>query len=170
MTRYAALLRAVNVGGTGKLSMTELVKICERVGFTEVKTYIQSGNVVFNSGAKEPKVKQVLTEALTKKLGKPAAVLVRTGSELDAILAHNPFPDQPTNRVLVMFFDAPLSASLLADVKGRSVEELVLCGRELYIHYPQGQGTSKLKVPLSDQATARNLNTVAKLAAMASER
>jgi uncharacterized protein (DUF1697 family) len=165
MTAYAALLRAINVGGTGKLAMSELVELCEDAGFTSVKTYIQSGNVVFASRLGEARVQAVLAKALAAKLGKPVGVLVRTAPELEGVLAANPFPRAPPNRVIVFFLPEPPGA--LAVAKGPSGEELVLRGREIFVHYPVGQGVSKLKVPHAAVGTGRNLNTVAKLAAMA---
>jgi uncharacterized protein (DUF1697 family) len=167
-TAYAALLRAVNVGGTGKLAMTDLARLCERAGLCEVKTYIQSGNVVFTSAGKEPAVKAALEKALEKKMGKPVAVLVRTAAELEAAIAANPFPAAPPNRLLITFFDEPLPKGAVAGLAGPDGEELAIRGRELFVHYPNGMGASKLKVPAGLKlGTGRNLNTVAKLAAMA---
>jgi len=170
MAAFVALLRAVNVGGTGKLAMADLVKLCVKAGFTDVKTYIQSGNVVFDSSASEARVKAALEKSLAAKLGKPVGVLLRSGAELDRVLAHNPFKQAPPNRVIVLFLDKAPAADALAAVKAPGGEELVLRGRELYIHYPDGQGVSKLKVPLAQVGTGRNLNTVAKLAEMARTR
>jgi len=170
MAAFVALLRAVNVGGTGKLAMADLVRLCDKAGFKEVKTYIQSGNVVFDSSGSEARVKAVLEKALAAKLGKPVGVLVRSGAELDGVLAHNPFKQAPPNRVIVLFLDQAPAADALAGVKAPGGEKLALRGRELYIHYPDGQGVSKLKVPLARIGTGRNLNTVAKLAEMARAR
>lgn len=169
MAILVALLRAINVGGTGKLAMAELVGLCEKAGFTDVRTYIQSGNVVFRTGASEAKAKTTLERALAAKLGKPVGVFLRRPAELDRVLADNPFQEAPPNRVIVMFLDAAPPKDAVAGVKRPSGERLVLLGRELYIHYPAGQGTSKLKVPFASEGTARNINTVTKLAAMARE-
>src|SRR5687768_12889845 len=79
-TPFVVLLRAINVGGTGKLAMADLVKLCEKAGFADAKTYIQSGNVVFRSSASEAHVKRVLEKAVAMQLGKAAGVLVRTAS------------------------------------------------------------------------------------------
>jgi uncharacterized protein (DUF1697 family) len=170
MAAFVALLRAVNVGGTGTLAMADLVKLCEKAGFKDVKTYIQSGNVVFESSASEARVKAALEKALAAKVGKPVGVLLRSGAELDRVLAGNPFKKAPPNRVIVLFLDEAPAADALAGVKAPGGEELVLRGRELYIHYPLGQGVSKLKVPLAKVGTGRNLNTVSKLAEMARAR
>lgn len=167
MTAFVALLRAINVGGTGKLAMSDLVKLCEKAGFSDVKTYIQSGNVVFNSSATEAKVKAALEKALAARLGKPVAVLLRNADELDRVLAHNPFKDAQPSRVVVMFLDQAPPSNAVAEIEPPGGEELVLHGRELYIHFPGGQGVSKLKVPFASVATGRNINTVTRLARMA---
>jgi uncharacterized protein (DUF1697 family) len=167
MAAFVALLRAVNVGGTGKLAMTDLVKLCEKAGFSGVKTYIQSGNVVFESSATEAKAKATLEKVLAAKLGKPVGVFVRAAAQLDRVLADNPFKQAPPNRVIVMFLDEAPPKDALAEVGAPGGEKLVLHGRELYIHYPDGQGVSKLKVPFASTGTGRNINTVTKLAAMA---
>lgn len=166
-TPFIVLLRAINVGGTGKLAMTELVKLCEKAGFAGAKTYIQSGNVVFKSGASEARVKSVLQKAVAAKLGKVAGVLVRTAKELDGVLSNNPFQSAPPNRVIVLFLDKPPAKGSVAHVEPPGGEELVLKGRELYLHFPNGMGQSKLKIPFANIGTARNMNTVTKLAAMA---
>ena len=166
-TAYAALLRAVNVGGTGKLAMTDLARLCEREGLCDVKTYIQSGNVVFTSPKKEAAVKAALEKTLERHMGKPVSVMVRTVDELEATIAANPFPEVPPNRLLITFFDASLTKADIAGVVAPGGERLAIRGRELFIHYPDGMGTSKLKVPaLKKAGTGRNLNTVVKLAAM----
>jgi uncharacterized protein (DUF1697 family) len=167
VSTFVALLRAVNVGGTGVLPMAELVKLCEKAGFTGVKTYIQSGNVVLGSRAGATTVKATLEKALAVKLGKPVGVHVRTAAELERVLADNPFASAPPNRVIVMFLETAPPKDVLAAVKRPGGEELAVRGRELFIRYPDGQGASKLKVPFADVGTARNINTVTKLAAMA---
>lgn len=167
MAAFVALLRAINVGGTGKLAMADLVKLCEKAGFSGAKTYIQSGNVVFRSSATEAEIKAALERALAVKLGKPVGVLLRRAAELDRVLAQNPFKEAPPNRVIVMFLDQAPPKNAVAGVKSPGGEELVLHGRELYIHFPEGQGASKLKVPFAGVGTGRNINTVTKLAAMA---
>src|ERR1700687_5370585 len=92
MTRYVALLRAVNVGGTGKLAMTELKSMCSDAGFGRVETYIASGNVVFESKAAAARVKAQLEARLLAHFGKPVGVVVRTASQMVAVLEANPFP------------------------------------------------------------------------------
>lgn len=169
MTAFAALLRAVNVGGTGKLPMRDLVTMCKRAGLSSPRTYIASGNVVFSSDAKEADVKAKLEEALQAYADKPVAVLVRTLDELSAILADNPFPDASSNKVMVLFLDDAPSAREIDTVSGQKNEALQLGKREIYIHYPDGMGRSRLKIPAAAHGTARNMNTIAKVAAMAAE-
>jgi uncharacterized protein (DUF1697 family) len=166
MTAYAALLRAINVGGTGKLPMAELKALCEKAGFFDVATYIQSGNVVFRSQRGEASVKKRLEQSLAERMGKPVGVHVRTREELEDVLAHNPFGAAPSNRVIVFFLDAPLTSSAVAAIETPGGEEIHPHGRELFIHYPLGQGQSQLKLPVQRTGTGRNLNTVRKLAEM----
>lgn len=166
MASQIALLRAVNVGGTGTITSKDLASLCARCGFTDVKTVLQSGNAVFQTSLGEAAVKKKLAAALQEHMKAPVGVLVRDGEALASVLAHNPFPDAPTNRVIVFFLDEPLAPRALDAVKGRADEEIVARGREVYVHYPSGQGRSKLKLPFAPTATGRNLNTVARLAAL----
>jgi uncharacterized protein (DUF1697 family) len=167
MQAFIALLRAVNVGGTGRLPMTELKAICEAAGFKSVRTYIASGNVVFKSSKSEAQVKALLEKALAAFAGKPVGVLVRTAAEMAAVLAGNPFPELPANLTHACFLDGAPPADTLKTIAGRNGEELRLGSREVYIYYPDGAGQSKLRIPAAKTATARNMNTVAKLAEMA---
>jgi uncharacterized protein (DUF1697 family) len=164
MTTYAALLRAVNVGGTGKLPMSELRAMCASVGFSNVRTYIASGNVVFESKLSEKSVKAKLERCLETYAGKPVGVLVRTGAELAAVLANNPFSSAAPNRTVAIFLDARPPADVIESVSGQQTEEIALGTREIYVHYKDGIAHSKLKIPAAGTGTARNMNTVAKLA------
>lgn len=167
MTTYVALLRAVNVMGTGKLPMSELKAICERLGFTGVRTYIASGNVIFRSKDKEAQVKAVLEAALAEYAGRPVGVVVRTGKEMAAVLAGNPFPQMPGNKTVAIFLDAAPSGNALDTVTNRVHEELRVGRREIYVYYADGIGEARLKIPAAKQGTARNMNTIAKLTEMA---
>jgi uncharacterized protein (DUF1697 family) len=167
MTAYVALLRAVNVGGTGKLPMSELKAMCEDQGFTDVKTYIASGNVVFRADQTEAKVKSALESALATYASKPVAVFVRTVAQMQNVLNANPFADAPGNRVTAIFLDAPPSPDAIETAKNIDGEIIALGTRELYVHYVNGMGGSKLMIPAAKAGTARNMNTVAKLAEMA---
>lgn len=167
MTRFIALLRAVNVGGTGKLPMAELKAMCEAAGFTNVRTYIASGNVVFDSALTEKAVAKKLAASLEEYAGKPVGVMVRTGPEMADVLKANPFKDGPPNLTFAIFLDTPPPPDALDTVRGRQDEELALGKREIHVTYPSGSGTSKLKIPAAATGTARNMNTIAKLAEMA---
>jgi uncharacterized protein (DUF1697 family) len=163
MTTYAALLRAVNVGGTGKLPMSELRAMCASIGFSNVRTYIASGNVVFDSKLSEVFVKAKLERCLETYAGKPVGALIRTAAELAVVLAGNPFSSAAPDRTLAIFLDAPPPADVLDSVSGQQAEEIALGTREIYVHYRDGIARSKLKIPAAGTGTARNMNTVAKL-------
>jgi uncharacterized protein (DUF1697 family) len=169
MTTYIALLRAVNVGGTGKLPMSELRAMCESLGFAKVRTYIASGNVVFESDLAETAIKSRLERSLETYAGTKVGVLVRTGEELAAVLAANPFQSAAPNRTVAIFLDEPPPADALAGVSGQRTEEIALGKREIYVHYGDGMANSKLKIRAAKSGTARNMNTVAKLAEWAAE-
>jgi uncharacterized protein (DUF1697 family) len=170
MPTFIALLRAVNVGGTGKLPMTELKKMCEEAGFASVQTYIASGNVIFESGKTEAQVKAALEKLLQAYAGKPVGVVVRSTEELAAVLADNPFPETAPNRTVAIFLDKKPAAEALDQLTGQRNEELALGAREIYVHYGDGMGDSKLKIPAAKDGTARNMNTIAKLVEMAKSR
>ncbi|MET0580498.1 MAG: DUF1697 domain-containing protein [Pseudoxanthomonas sp.] len=169
MNNHVALLRAVNVGGTGKLPMADLRALCEAAGFKEVRTYIASGNVVLRSASSEAKVKTTLEAALARYAGKPVGVMVRSPGEMAAIVAANPFPHAPPNRIVVIFLDSAPPADALSTITHRNGEDIVAGTRELYVWYGEGMADSKLKIPAAAKGTGRNMNTVAKLAAMAAE-
>ena len=169
MTTFIALLRAVNVGGTGKLPMAELEAMCGDAGFARVQTYIASGNVVFTSRKSEAAVKAALEKQLAAYAGKPVGVLVRSAAEMAQVLADNPFPKMAPNRTMAVFLDRAPPADTLAGVRGRKDEDIRLGRREIYIHYGEGMAKSKLVIPAAKTGTARNMNTVAVLARMAGE-
>ena len=169
MTAFVALLRAVNVGGTGKLPMTELKAMCEELGFGAVRTYIASGNVVFTSRKSESAIKAALEKRLHTYAGAPIGVLVRSASEMAKILADNPFAKMAPNRTVAIFLDKAPPADMLAEIRGQKDEEVKLGRREIYVHYGDGMGTSKLVIPAAKTGTARNMNTIATLAKMAAD-
>jgi uncharacterized protein (DUF1697 family) len=164
MTHYVALLRAVNVGGTGKLPMAELRAMCESLGFANVRTYIASGNVVFSSKLSETAVKKKLESALETYAGKPVGVLIRTAAELAAVLDDNPFKSAAPNQTVAIFLDSVPPADTLSGVSSQQTEEIALGVREIYVHYGNGIAKSKLKIANAKTGTARNMNTVATLA------
>jgi uncharacterized protein (DUF1697 family) len=168
MTVYIALLRAVNVGGTGRLPMAELKNLCEELGFTGVRTYIASGNVVFAATKPAAKVKTGLESRLATYAGKPVGVMVRTLEEVKDVLAACPFAGAEPNRTVAIFLDAPPPHDAEARVTGRADEQLALGAREIYVFYAGGMASTKLKIPAARHGTARNMNTIAKLVELAS--
>jgi uncharacterized protein (DUF1697 family) len=177
MTTYIGLLRGINVGGANMVAMSELREIIGGLGFSDVKTLLQSGNVVFRGPAKPPaKVESQLEAALEKRLGRKIDFHVRTAAEWLAVVAANPFAaeaKQDPGHLLVSCFKAPLDPAnvkaLEAAIVGR--ERLRADGRHLYMVFPDGIGNSKAAA-LADKkvqarGTARNWNTALKLAALA---
>lgn len=164
MTRWVALLRAVNVGGTGKMEMAKLRDVTEKAGFGHVRSYIASGNLVFNASSDERGVRTALEGEIARAFGACPDILLRAGAEMAAVAQRNPFPDAAGNQVLVLFTDGVPSGDGLLH---RNDEEVVAGERELFIHFPSGMGHSRLVIPSSAKSTGRNMNTVRKLAAMA---
>jgi uncharacterized protein (DUF1697 family) len=167
--RQVALLRGVNLGGR-KVVMSELRAACEAAGFTDVETLIASGNLILGSKSKGEKLEKKLETVIAEELGLKTGVHVRDATQLEAIIAANPFKPFAKNNpnfLVVYFMRAKATAAEMA-----AMEKTALTGEEvrqgkgcLYIRFPKGQGVSKLKLP--KLGTARNWNTVTKLAAMA---
>jgi uncharacterized protein (DUF1697 family) len=170
MPALVVLLRAVNVGGTGKLPMSDLKRLCEKAGFRNVRTYIASGNVVAERDGAEPEAKAALEAELATYAGKPVGVIVRTAAEMSDVVAENPFPNRSASQTIAIFLDHASPADALKGAKGQTNEEVRLGARAIYVHYPDGIGRSKLRIPAARDGTARNMNTVTKLAAMAAGR
>jgi uncharacterized protein (DUF1697 family) len=170
MTGYVALLRAVNVGGTSKLPMSELRQIADAAGLKDARTYIASGNLIFSSGSSEAAIRKDLEERLAMHMGKAVPVLLRTAAELAEVVANNPFADAPGRRVLVTFLNNPPPADALDQARSADGERLALGKREIYVDYcGRLLGRSKLVIPAARDGTARNMNTVAALAQLAKE-
>jgi uncharacterized protein (DUF1697 family) len=169
MPVFIALLRAVNVGGTGKLPMSDLKRLCEKAGFRNVRTYIASGNVVAERDGSDAQAKAALEAELGAYASKPVGVIVRSAVEMSEVAALNPFPDRAANRTVAIFLDHAPTPDTLREIKGQGNEELRLGAREIYVHYADGIGRSKLRIPAARLGTARNMATVAKLAAMAAQ-
>jgi uncharacterized protein (DUF1697 family) len=177
MATYIALLRAVNVGGTGMLPMADLRRFFATLGYPETQTVLQSGNVVFRAPARSTTGLERLLEAeAAARLGIATAFMVRTAAEWRALVAANPFAaaarDDPA-RLLVMFLKASPEPrqvkALQAAITGR--EEVRVKGQQAYVTYPDGSGKSKLTNAVLERAlgsscTGRNWNTVLKLAAL----
>jgi uncharacterized protein (DUF1697 family) len=178
MKAYVALLRGINVGGKGLLPMKELVAILESLGCRNVKTYIQSGNAVFqHEDAAASEIASKLTAKIAKRRGFAPHVLVLAAKEFQRMVDGNPFPEavaEPTS-LHVFFLDSkPAKAALksLESLKSES-ERFELCGRRFYLHAPDGIGRSKLAAnverKLGVAATGRNWRTVCKLLEIARE-
>lgn len=169
MSRQVALLRGVNLGAR-KVVMSELRAACQNAGFTGVETLIASGNVVLGSKFKGSRLESLLEVVIKNEMGLDTEVFVRSGPELDSIIAANPFKPfaktQP-NFLVVYFMRAKATAAEMEAIQKTALTgEEVAQGKDcLYIKFPNGQGPSKLKLP--KLGTARNWNTVTKLAAMA---
>ena len=164
---YAALLRGVNVGGRGKLPMPALVKAFESLGHEDVRSYIQSGNVVFRSSVTDPgKLSAALERMLSEQFGLETRVLLRTHAELAAVAAGSPFDEA----VHVVFLDSrPKPAAVAALDPDRSPgDRFAVAGREIYLSLASGAGRTKLTLDwlerrLGVAGTQRNWNTVLKL-------
>jgi len=158
------MLRAVNVSGTGKLPMAELKAIGVSCGFANVRTFIASGNLLFDSHLGEAAVTQLVADKIEAFFGKAVPVFVRSAPEMAKVAADNPFAAEPGNRVVAHFMAAPPTQAMIDAATGRKDEQLALGKREIYISYGEGMGTSKLKLPAFKHGTARNMNSVAKMA------
>jgi len=164
---FIALLRGINVGGSGLLPMKDLAGLCSGLGFEATRTYIQSGNVTFESRLSEEGIRSSLEKVLAKKMGKRIDVMVRTSAEMRSIVKNNPFPDKEPAKVAVAFLGEPPPKDLMKNVIAPGGEQVKPGKREVYVYYPDGMGRSKLKLPLNGAAaTVRNMNTVAKLVAL----
>jgi uncharacterized protein (DUF1697 family) len=175
---YVALLRAVNLGAHNKIRMADLAALVAGLGFENVQTLLQSGNVVFAGGSKTTTaIEQMLERAAVSERGLETDFFVRTAKEWQAIVDANPFPreakDDPSHLVAVLLKGEVSAASLTALQKAIAGREVVRAqGRCAYVVYPDGIGRSKvtsalLEKKLGTRGTARNWNTVLKLAALA---
>ncbi len=147
--------------------MIALKQSCEAAGFGRVRTVLASGNAVFDALMDARAVKAALEARLLGQLGRPVGVLIRTADEMAAIVAHNPFAGAPGDRVVAIFVEDELAPSALEGVAGQAGEEIRLGRREIYVHYARGIGRSRLRIRAAEQGTARNMNTVARVAALA---
>jgi len=177
MAVFIALLRAINVTGTGTVPMKDLKAACEAAGLKQVSTYIASGNIVISSGKSATAVKSVIAGILRERFGLTKNhTMIRTLDDLAKVIARNPFADAAdarANWLLVNFLDARPPASAAAALAAYTgPERLHLDGMHLYIDYKEGVGRSKvtpafLEKALQVPSTGRNWNTTAKLLAMA---
>lgn len=175
MSRWVALLRAVNVGGR-KLPMAELRALCGELGWKDVATFIQSGNVLFEAAGEAAALEARLERAIEARFGMKVPVMVRSARQLRACLDDNPFPaaarDAP-NRLLLLVAKHPPAGDAEAALTARADagERVGRAGDGLWICYPEGVARSKLSPSLIDRlvgspATARNHRTVTKLLEM----
>ena len=173
--RYAALLRGINVGGHNKVPMAELRALLTDLGYADLATHLQSGNAIFSSHAPAAALELDIAKAVAARLGISCAVMVRTGAELAAAVRASPLGGEPANpsRYFVAFLSKQPAARVLRELDGVSFEPdaLWIRGREAYLWCPAGAGETKLtnaalEKRLGVAATARNWNTVTKLASM----
>jgi uncharacterized protein (DUF1697 family) len=180
MPLYVALLRGINVVGRNMVAMADLRQLLEGLGFADVRSLLQSGNLIFQGKRRASETLERLLEVETeKRLEISIEYHVRTGTELQAIVADNPFPNEaerdPGHLVVLFLKKVPEASSVQALQSAiRGPEILRAVGRQLYIVYPAGIGTSKLTNTVIDKklgarGTARNWNTVLKLAALTQE-
>jgi len=177
MTTVISMLRGVNVGGKRPLKMTELVELYRSIGCEEPRSYIQSGNVIFGWRAKDfEALARRIESAIEKQFGFRSGVILRTAEELDAVIERNPFHGRvdvlPKLVVTFLAVHPAPDAQTRIDALPSTLEEFHLKGRELFAYFPNGISGSKVPVSAIDRAlgvtgTARNWNTVAKLAELA---
>jgi uncharacterized protein (DUF1697 family) len=173
MGRFIALLRGINVGGRNMLPMVGLRELCAGLGWTDVRTYIQSGNVVFDAAGKAPALEAALEKAIVGKFGFAPAVIVRSAAQLKSLAGANPFANESErepHRVLVGLsrHEPKAGAAEAIEAKAQAGEQVVEAGGALWFHYPEGVGTSKLTPALIDRAvgsplTGRNWRTITTL-------
>jgi uncharacterized protein (DUF1697 family) len=178
MPRQIALLPAVNLGSHKRVAMGQLRELLAGLGYGDVRTYLQSGNVVLTSPASPERLERELEQQIAGELGLETRVLVRTRDELADVIERDPLAgvaDDP-KRYQVSFLSAEPDAEVVRELGGVDVapERFVVSGREIYTWHPDGIQRSKLNKVLSDRrlgviATARNWNTVTKLLALADE-
>lgn len=168
MTAHVALLRAINVGGR-KLIMKELKAIGDELGLGAARTFIASGNLLFTSNESEAALRAMLEKKIGEHMGAEVPVVIRTAAEMHEVAAANPFPDVANNLVMAIFLNEPPPSDALEKVMGVADEKVALGKREIYAAYPSGSGRSKLRIPAAANGTARNMNSVARIAALLKE-
>jgi uncharacterized protein (DUF1697 family) len=174
MKTYIALIRGINVGSSKRVSMNELKGLLVKDGCVDVRTYIQSGNVVFRSRDEAVSLSKQLTAAVCRACGLEPMVMILTRDELERAAAANPYTDADTNPKSVHLFfltERPVRPDLKSLEALRTTERFTLKGKVFYLHTPEGFGTSKLAQRverfLGVAATARNWRTVRTLIDMA---
>jgi uncharacterized protein (DUF1697 family) len=172
---YAAMLRGINVGGRNRVAMADLAALVSSLGFDDVATYVQSGNVVFRGTGASPTVAGRIADRITADLGLSVAVLVRNKRELAAILSGNPYSDagaEPTLHHITLLAEKPVpdNVAKLAAQDGRFGEDhCQVLGQDVYLYCPGGYGNTKLNNAYLERnldvvATTRNWRTLLTLA------
>jgi uncharacterized protein (DUF1697 family) len=170
VTSYVALLRGVNLVGRSSLKMADLKSIAEELGLESARTLIASGNLLFLSKQPEEKLRTMLEKALRPHMGKDVRVMLRTADEMEAAVRANPFGDAPGNRVQAFFMNEAPPADLLDTIRNQHDERVAAGPREVFVAYGEkGIGRSRMRIPAAESGTARNMNTVARLAQLAKE-
>lgn len=170
MTTYVALLRAINVGGRNKIPMAELRELLGELGFSDVATYIQSGNVVCSSRKKSASVSTSIATGIKERFGHDIDVIVRTAAELDGLIDNFPYGDADPKSSGVVFLAAPFSGDV--DASAFAPDECRLAGADVYVNCPSGFGATKLTAAwITKQSgtpcTRRNHPTLLALQALA---
>jgi uncharacterized protein (DUF1697 family) len=173
MDTFIALLRGINVGGHNKIPMAELRSECADLGWDDVQSYIQSGNLVFKADTTPANLETELEGAIERKFGLSIPVIVRSRADWLAYVKGNPFPEasqREPNLVMLILSKAPPNQDAVEDLREYALndERIVQVGDALWIHYPGGSGRSKLSPARLDRlvgstVTARNWRTVLKL-------
>jgi len=148
--------------------MSVLKAACLDAGFARPETHLSSGNVVFGSQLGREAVKAELEKRLLLRAGKNFDLVLRTAAEIQETLDADPFPAAPRDRVVAIFLEEPPPNDAFAHVTGLADEEMRLGPREIFVFYKIGIGRSKLKIAAAKNGTARNFNTIAQLATIAS--
>ena len=171
MTAYVALLRGVNLVGKSSLRMADLKSIADELGLEKARTFIASGNLLFLSEEPEEKLRRALEDRIRAHMGKEVRVILRSAGEMDAAARANPFREAPGNNVQAFFMNEPPPEDWLETVRNRADDErIATANREVYVAYGErGIGRSRLRIPAAEAGTARNMNTVARLAELAKE-
>ncbi|OHD57766.1 MAG: hypothetical protein A2014_05965 [Spirochaetes bacterium GWF1_49_6] len=177
MTTYISLLRGVNVGGKNRVKMDVLTAMYESMGFSRVRAYIQSGNVLFDSADMDTgRLQREIEGKMMSVLGLDLRVLIRTRDELRDVIGRNPFGQEFNDRLYIAFLSAAMEnppMDALNKLKDER-EQFVISGKEIFIYYYNGAGRTKfsnaaLEKKLGAVSTMRNWNTVNQLAAMSGE-
>ncbi len=176
MARHIVFLRGINIGPRNRISMPELREALEEAGFKDVKTYLQSGNVVLESAAKPESVRRKVEQLIAERFGLEIAVVLRTRAELAAVVKRNPLGKvaKEPKRYQVTFLSAKLPAKVVHELQEAAAaeERVVAAGREVYAWHPKTIARSKLWTKLAGKnlgvtATSRNWATVEALLELA---